>query len=99
MKNLKTVGIKQLKNDLSGYLRDVRRGFRILVSDRSEIVAEIREPMEPSSAADRNPIIAAWLDAGLIRLPTSVKQPLPPSPLSGAAQAAGRLLDEERGER
>ena len=32
---MKTVGIKDLKNNLSAYLRDVKRGTRILVSDRN----------------------------------------------------------------
>src|SRR5258706_8670654 len=41
---IKTVGIKDLKNNLSAHLRDVRRGARILVSDRSTVVAELREP-------------------------------------------------------
>jgi antitoxin (DNA-binding transcriptional repressor) of toxin-antitoxin stability system len=34
MAGQKTVGIKDLKNNLSAYLREVRRGTRVLVSDR-----------------------------------------------------------------
>ena len=44
---IKTVGIKDLKNNLSAWLRDVRRGTRLLVADRNVIVAELHEPLEP----------------------------------------------------
>ena len=44
MGDLKTVGIKELKNNLSAYLREVRRGVRVFVSDRNRIVAKLHEP-------------------------------------------------------
>ena len=40
---MKTVGIRELKNRLSEYVREVRSGERVLVSDRGLIVAELRE--------------------------------------------------------
>jgi antitoxin (DNA-binding transcriptional repressor) of toxin-antitoxin stability system len=40
---VKTVGIRELKNRLSEYVREVRLGERVLVSDRGVIVAELRE--------------------------------------------------------
>ena len=39
---MKTVGIKQLKARLSEYLRIVRSGETVLVTDRDEVVAELR---------------------------------------------------------
>lgn len=36
------VGTKELKNQLSRYLREVRRGHRVYVTDRGRVVAEIR---------------------------------------------------------
>ena len=36
------MGVKDLKNNLSAYLRDVREGARVLVSDRGEAVAAKR---------------------------------------------------------
>jgi len=41
---MKAVGIRELKNSLSEYLRMVRRGEEILVTDRGTVVAEIRPP-------------------------------------------------------
>jgi antitoxin (DNA-binding transcriptional repressor) of toxin-antitoxin stability system len=39
---MKLVGVKQLKSRLSEYLRLVRSGETILVTDRDELVAELR---------------------------------------------------------
>jgi antitoxin (DNA-binding transcriptional repressor) of toxin-antitoxin stability system len=39
---MKTVGVKQLKARLSEYLRLVRSGEIVLVTDRDEVVAELR---------------------------------------------------------
>lgn len=41
---MKAVGIKALKNELSHYLRLVREGEHIFITDRDEIVAELRQP-------------------------------------------------------
>jgi len=41
---MKSVGIKALKDKLSAYLRLVREGETVLVTDRDEVIAEIRRP-------------------------------------------------------
>ena len=41
---MKSVGIKVLKDNLSKYLKLVRGGETILVTDRDEVIAEIRQP-------------------------------------------------------
>jgi antitoxin (DNA-binding transcriptional repressor) of toxin-antitoxin stability system len=41
---MKTVGIRVLKNKLSRYLDLVRQGETVLVTDRGEVIAEIRQP-------------------------------------------------------
>jgi len=47
------VGVKQLKAHLSEYLRLVRSGQTVLVTDRNEVVAELRpaRPLKGSSAS------------------------------------------------
>jgi len=100
MSNVKTVGIKELKNNLSAYLRDVRRGDRILVSDRNDVVAELREPgaryetMEPA-----DPIIAEWVERGVVVPHVGKKNPLPASPVKMKEGTAAKLLDADRGEK
>lgn len=41
---VKAVGIKNLKNNLSRYLQEVRNGESVYVTDRDEIIAEISKP-------------------------------------------------------
>jgi antitoxin (DNA-binding transcriptional repressor) of toxin-antitoxin stability system len=41
---MKTVGVRELKNRLSEYLREVRRGESVLVTDRGDVVAEFSPP-------------------------------------------------------
>src|SRR5262249_17508132 len=41
---VKVVAIKELKNRLSAYLRDVKNGEVVLVTDRGKVVAELRQP-------------------------------------------------------
>jgi prevent-host-death family protein len=38
---MKTAGIKDLKNRLSYYLREVKKGEKILVTDRDQVIATI----------------------------------------------------------
>jgi antitoxin (DNA-binding transcriptional repressor) of toxin-antitoxin stability system len=43
---MKTVGIKRLKARLSEYLRAVKRGEVVVVTDRDQAVAELRAPRQ-----------------------------------------------------
>ncbi len=49
---MKAVGVKQLKARLSEYLRMVRAGEIILVTDRDEIVAELRPARRQGAVPD-----------------------------------------------
>ena len=95
-----TVGVRLLKAKLSEYLRRVRSGEVVLVTDRGRVVAELRAPgsgraLPPSLLGLRD-----LVDRGLV----SEGAPHDGSPYerSGISLPAGsvrRLLDEERGER
>lgn len=41
---MKTVGVRELKNRLSEYLRQARSGESVLVTDRGQLVAELTPP-------------------------------------------------------
>jgi antitoxin (DNA-binding transcriptional repressor) of toxin-antitoxin stability system len=49
---MKSVGVKQLKSRLSEYLRLVRNGETVLVTDRDEVVAELRPARRQPGTAD-----------------------------------------------
>ena len=95
MSQPKTVGVKELKNRLSAYLREVRRGRRVLVTDRGRVVAELRQasPVEDS----REAAMTEWLEGGLVRPPAREKERLPAPPVRLPAGTGQEILDELRG--
>jgi hypothetical protein len=97
MKAIARVGVKNLKNNLSAYLRQVRRGMRVLVTDRNEVVAELGQP-QSDIASGVHPLLAEWISTGKLRPAMGRKKKLPVSPVRLPAGTAQRLLDAERGE-
>jgi prevent-host-death family protein len=88
----KTVGIAELRQHLSRYLRRVERGERLLVTDRNRPVAELGPPPSDGSELDR------LIVEGRVSRPT--RRGLPdPLQLEGDPYALSRALDEIRGER
>jgi len=96
MPRIKTVGIKELKNNLSACIREVQDGTVVLVRDRSRPVAELRPhgaAAGPRSAAAR---AAEWEQQGRLVAPTTRKRPLEASPVRLRAGTSRRLLDRDR---
>jgi prevent-host-death family protein len=96
---MKQVGLRELKNRLSEYVRLVRAGEHVQVTDRGQVVAEL---IPPPAATGRDPAarLAALERRGLLR-PLSAEgraryRRLPQLVPTGTAQ---RLLDQDRGER
>lgn len=86
-----TVGVAELRQNLSRYLRRVERGERLLVTDRNRPVAELGPAPSTGAALDR--LIAA----GRVARPTRPGLP-PPLAMDGDPHALSRALDEIRGE-
>ena len=63
---MKVVGIKELKNKLSEYVRLVKSGEVVLVTDRGEVVAELRAPTPWEDPMMRNPWFAEQVRLGRI---------------------------------
>jgi prevent-host-death family protein len=97
---MKSVGLRDLKNRLSEYVREVRLGEAVLVTDRGEVVAEL---IPPGLGADERGVPSVLVTlarrrqltlgvpnntAAYPRLPRLLKRSL-----------AGELLDRERGAR
>jgi len=61
---MRSVGVKQLKARLSEYLRAVKGGEIVLVTDRDEVVAELRPAREPSIPAASEDTLQALADVG-----------------------------------
>ena len=98
MQSVKSVGIKKLKNSLSAYIREVRSGNVILVTDHGSVVAELRSPQESYRQLGVERIMQAWVDAGKLILPPGHRKETRPSPVSLKEGTAVQLLDRERGD-
>jgi antitoxin (DNA-binding transcriptional repressor) of toxin-antitoxin stability system len=98
---MKTVGIRELKNRFSEYLRHVRSGESVLVTDRGEVVAEFSPPNRGLSDASVPAGLLALARRGVLTLGSPGDPTLYaalPRALRGVRSAA-MLLEEERGSR
>ena len=87
-----SVGVAELRRNLSRYLRRVERGERLTVTDHNRPVAELGPPSTTGAALDR--LIAAG------RVTRPARRGIPePLELGGDPYALSRALDEIRGER
>jgi len=98
---MKAVGVKQLKARLSEYLRSVKAGEVILVTDRDEVVAELRPPRQLPPPLESEDTMQSLADAGEITRARQSKgewswKARGMGLETGAAQT---LLDEIRAER
>jgi prevent-host-death family protein len=88
----RSVGVAELRRNLSRYLKDVERGERLLVTDRNRPVAELGPAGTSGAELDR--LIAEG------RVTRPLRRGLPaPLELAGDPYALSRALDEIRGER
>jgi antitoxin (DNA-binding transcriptional repressor) of toxin-antitoxin stability system len=98
---MKTVGIRELKNSLSEYLRQVRSGESLLVTDRGQVVAELSPPGHAVADGSVPVGLLSLARRGLATLASpgdgSLYQALPRR--RRGKHSAAQLLDEERGSR
>ena len=94
MSRIKAVGVKELKNRLSAYLREVREGTVILVTDRENVVAELREPTVGRPPEAGNALEQEWIRDGSLHSAAGRKKTIAHIALATAARhrsaAAGR---------
>ena len=97
-----STGIRDLKNNLSRYIQQLKVEKRIVVTDRGEAVAELRLP-EEDRGDPRAGQYAALVASGVIRPAIQRGDPLADWPsseeLSLPAGTVTKLIDEDRGDR
>lgn len=97
---MKTVGLRELKNRLSEYVRQVRSGDTLLVTDRGEVVAKLCPPGQATTEHGVPAGLVSLVRRGLITLgsqndPTAY----PALPRLLRQRRSAQLLDDERGSR
>jgi antitoxin (DNA-binding transcriptional repressor) of toxin-antitoxin stability system len=99
---VKSVGIKQLKSRLSEYLRLVRAGETVFVTDRDEVVAELRPTRRRLESVDTlDELFDSLAERGEITRasPRKRRGKWTAKGLGLAAGSARALLDEVRSDR
>lgn len=93
---MRAVGIKALKNRLSEYIRLVKAGETVLVTDHDKVVAELAPPRPERSTMIADVLLAEAVRNGWVAAPFAASGELPNSdPVASLAE----LLDELREDR
>jgi prevent-host-death family protein len=98
---MKTVGMRELKNRLSEYIRHVRAGEGVLVTDRGQVVAELTPPGQGATDPSVPSGLLALSRRNLVVIGAPRTGDLYPA-LPRArrrTRTARQLLHEERGDR
>lgn len=94
-----STGIRDLKNNLSRYLRRLKAGDVLTVTDRGRVVAELRSP-EPATAPS-TARYAQLVAAGIIQPAAETGDPLADWPTTRAVSlphgTVAALIDDVRG--
>jgi len=94
---MKSVGLRDLKNRLSEYIRQVRSGEAVLVTDRGEVVAELIPPGQRADERGVPSALVALARRGQLTLGDSNEAvAYPKFPRSLKRRHAAELLDQER---
>lgn len=96
---MKTVGVRELKNRLSEYVRLARSGEGVLVTDRGHVVAELAPPGHGAADASVPAGLLALARRDLVVLGAPAPDDLyPPLPRRRRRKrTAADLLQDERG--
>jgi antitoxin (DNA-binding transcriptional repressor) of toxin-antitoxin stability system len=97
--DMKAVGIKTLKNRLSEYVRMAARGEVVLVTDRDQVVAELRPPSPGRIPVLQDALLAEAVRNGLLRPPLTAGAALPSRRPKMPLADLLRGLDQDRAER
>jgi len=88
------VGTKELKNRLSHFLRKVRAGEAIHVTDRGRVIAEIRPVKAASSAVEE--VMRGLASEGLVTLGRGKLADFEPVALAPGEPLTGQILADRR---
>jgi antitoxin (DNA-binding transcriptional repressor) of toxin-antitoxin stability system len=96
---MRAVGIKELKNRLSEYVRIAAAGERVLVTDRDRVVAELIAPQAGTPETASDAALAEAVRAGWLRPPVLPIGTVPPrAPVAPLVELLAEL-DHDRGDR
>jgi prevent-host-death family protein len=89
---LKTVGARELKNRLSEYLRRVKAGETVLITDRGKLIGQL-SPIQ----ADEFSRVRLLAEAGLLGWNGQPVPPYQPKAVNQSNTLFSELVSEDRG--
>jgi prevent-host-death family protein len=92
---MSTVGIKELKNRLTHYLRHTKQGEEVIVTERGKPIALLQPIRSPLTPLSREARLARMAARGLLTLPTSRRRNAF-APLRVAGRPASQIILEDR---
>ncbi len=92
-----SVGVRKLKNNLSAYLREVKKGSLVLVTEHGRVIAEIKVSEGEYDFLKIETIKQEWVDSGKLHLPLEKKGTVKESPVTLPMGTAKRMIDLDRG--
>ncbi|MEX2182514.1 MAG: type II toxin-antitoxin system Phd/YefM family antitoxin [Gemmatimonadaceae bacterium] len=95
---MRAIGIKQLKNKLSEYVKLAASGETILVTDRDKVVAELTPPRAGRERAVVDERLADLVRRGILTPAKVVGAGPPPRHPIATFEEVMRWLDESRGD-
>jgi prevent-host-death family protein len=90
------VGIKELKNKLTYYLRLINGGDRVIVTDRGSPIAVLHSLDHVEEHADEEERLASMAKRGMVRLPTKQKRLTAFKSIEARGKPVSRIIIEER---
>ena len=93
---MQMVGIKELKDKLTYYLKLTRKGDKIIVTDRGSPLAVIRSLDQLEEGAGPEERLASLAKRGLIRLPRRPGKFTPFRSIETTGKPASQIILEER---
>jgi antitoxin (DNA-binding transcriptional repressor) of toxin-antitoxin stability system len=95
-----STGIRELKDNLSQYVRRIEAGERIAVTAHGRVVAELGPPARASRAGRRRTRFDDLVAVGVVRLPVESGDPMADWPAFRLpAGTAADLIENDRAER
>ena len=95
---MSTTGVRDLKDNLSHYLRRIEAGERIAITAHGRVIAELGPPahvLRPGRRTQFDDLVSA----GIVRLPADSGDPFADWVTLGLPEGtASALIDEDRGE-
>jgi len=92
---MRVVGIKALKNRLSEYIRLVKAGETVLVTDHDQVVAELVPPGPGRSSQLADALLAEAVRKGWLTAPLGAAADIPVTkPVSSLSDLVAQLRDD-----